>query len=356
MPSSAKHGQEFSGCLLGTAVGDAIGLPCEGLTRSRQRRLFPDIRRYHLLFGRGMVSDDTDHACLTAQALIASGDDIAAFERNLASQLRSWLATLPAGVGLATLRATLRLWRGVPPSRSGVFSAGNGPAMRAPIIGLYCTPRRPSLLHVLVRTSTRITHTDPKAQYGAHAIAIAAAMAGEGEDVLPDLYLRVVIDELGSAAKELAGLISLAVVSAKFGQTSEAFCSDLGLSAGISGYMYHTVPVLIQTWLRHQTDLAGGVEEIVRCGGDTDTTAAILGGIIGARVGPEGIPARWLKGLAAGPHTVEWMEELGRRLFLLAYGLPSQQMPENRAALFGRNMLLLSAVLAHGFRRLLPPY
>ncbi|HLV80345.1 MAG TPA: ADP-ribosylglycohydrolase family protein [Chthonomonadaceae bacterium] len=60
-----------AGCLLGTAVGDAIGLSYEGLTPGRQRKLFPHVERYHLLFGRGMVSDDTEHTCMVAQALIA---------------------------------------------------------------------------------------------------------------------------------------------------------------------------------------------------------------------------------------------------------------------------------------------
>ena len=50
-----------SGCLIGTAVGDAFGLPCEGLSRRRAQSLFPDMSGYRFLFGRGMVSDDTQH-------------------------------------------------------------------------------------------------------------------------------------------------------------------------------------------------------------------------------------------------------------------------------------------------------
>ncbi|HZT40687.1 MAG TPA: ADP-ribosylglycohydrolase family protein [Chthonomonadaceae bacterium] len=72
------------GCLLGTAVGDAIGLSYEGLTPRRQQRLFPDLERYHLLFGRGMVSDDTEHTCMVAQALIASAGEPRAFACSLA--------------------------------------------------------------------------------------------------------------------------------------------------------------------------------------------------------------------------------------------------------------------------------
>src|SRR5262249_38435127 len=124
------------GCLLGTAVGDAIGLPSEGLSPRRQRRMFASIDSHRLLFGRGMTSDDTEHTCLLANALIESAGDEGIFQRELARGLRRWLLTLPAGVGLATLRATIKLCVGVGPQRSGVFSAGNGPAMRSALIGV----------------------------------------------------------------------------------------------------------------------------------------------------------------------------------------------------------------------------
>jgi ADP-ribosylglycohydrolase len=49
------------GCMLGTAVGDAIGLPSERLSPRRQRRMFSHIDSHRLFFGRGMTSDDTEH-------------------------------------------------------------------------------------------------------------------------------------------------------------------------------------------------------------------------------------------------------------------------------------------------------
>jgi hypothetical protein len=64
------------GCLLGTAIGDALGLPYEGLTRDRQLVLYPNIDRQRLVFGKGMISDDTEHTCLVAQALIASAGNV----------------------------------------------------------------------------------------------------------------------------------------------------------------------------------------------------------------------------------------------------------------------------------------
>jgi hypothetical protein len=70
--------------------------------------------------------------------------------------MRWWLVGLPAGIGSATLRATLKLWLGFSPSRSGVFSAGNGPAMRSPVLGTAIDDIE--TLRKFVRASTRITH------------------------------------------------------------------------------------------------------------------------------------------------------------------------------------------------------
>ncbi|HEY9843582.1 MAG TPA: ADP-ribosylglycohydrolase family protein, partial [Candidatus Obscuribacterales bacterium] len=127
MPSPADadptQSAQLQGCLTGMAIGDALGLAYEGLSPERQRRLFPQLDSYDFFFGHGMVSDDTEHACMTARALLSAPTDERRFARALAWQLRLSLLCLPAGVGLATLRACVKLWLGWPPERSGVFSA-----------------------------------------------------------------------------------------------------------------------------------------------------------------------------------------------------------------------------------------
>jgi len=97
----------FDGVLLGTAVGDALGLPAEGISRVRIQRMWHGQWRFRFLFGRGMVSDDTEHTLFVAQALLTHPDDVDAFQRCLAWKLRLWLLGLPAGIGLATLKAIL---------------------------------------------------------------------------------------------------------------------------------------------------------------------------------------------------------------------------------------------------------
>lgn len=346
----------ITGCLLGTAVGDAIGLPCEAMTRARQRRLFGKIDGPRLLWGRGMVSDDTEHACLTAQALIISAGDTALFRRELARQLRGWLLTLPAGTGMATLKACVRLWFGVNPQRSGVYSAGNGPAIRAPIIGICCG-NDTGVLRELVRASTHLTHTDPKAEYGAFAIALAAHWSRTKTEIIPYEYCHELQRLLPDEADELKQLINKAVASVDAGENTEQFADSLGLGYGFSGYIYHTVPGVLHAWFRHPEDYRAAVLEIVSCGGDTDSTAAILGGIIGSRLGRSGIPHEWLGALWEWPRSVHWMQKLGQRLAgVLARSTPQPALPLPFAGVVLRNFVFLLIVLGHGFRRLLPPY
>ncbi|MCH8148359.1 MAG: ADP-ribosylglycohydrolase family protein [Planctomycetes bacterium] len=348
--------RSITGSILGTAVGDALGLPYEGLSRRRAKRVFGQPDRHRFVLGHGMVSDDTEHTCIVAQALIASGADADAFSQQLARRLRLWLLSLPAGIGLATLKSTLRLCVGVSPQRSGVFSAGNGPAMRSAIIGAALN--NPALLKQFVRSSTRITHTDPKAEYGALAVALAARLASGPSAVGIPQYvgeLRKLLDD--EPADEFFELVDRVAESLACGESTDTFAASLGLERGVTGYVYHTVPVALHAWLKNQHDFRSAVTDVIRCGGDTDTTAAIVGGIVGCAVGKEGIPSEWLTRLCEWPRTVTWMEDLAGRLFETRINDVTARPP--RLPVYGivpRNLAFMAIVLVHAFRRLLPPY
>jgi ADP-ribosylglycohydrolase len=304
-----------------------------------------------------MVSDDTDHARMTAQALIEAGDDPSHFARRLAQYIRGWLLGFPAGVGLATLRAGIKLLMGRDPWHSGVFSAGNGPAMRAPVIGVaFCDDQ--ATMCRMVRASTRLTHTDPKAEWGALAAAMAASMSSvAGETIPPGAYTATLSSILPPEADELLRLVHAAAASAESGDSTMRFADELGLSAGVGGYIYHTIPIVIQTWLRHQTDCRAGILEVVRCGGDTDTTAAILGGIIGARVGRAGVPADWIARIYDPAYPPEGLNSIAEQLAeVRRTGLAGRAPSVPAVRRTARNIVFTTAVMAHGLRRLIPPY
>lgn len=340
------------GSLLGTALGDAAGLPYEGMTRARTARFYP--RRF--LFGRNMTSDDTEHACIAAQALIASAGEEKAFERRMVTGLRWWVAAVPAGVGWATLRACVRLSVGVSPERSGVFSVGAGPAMRSTIIGAAVEDLQQ--MRRLVRISTRLTHTDRKAEFAALGAAFAAWTAARRPEATADEFLASLRSFfLDQPAEEWVWLVERAVSSVGRGESTSKFARAQGLELGVSGYSYHVVPVAIHAWLSRRWDFRAAIEGCVRCGGDTDTTAAIAGGIVGAGVGRDGLPEDWLKALRDPPRSVEWMERLGRQLSEVAEsGAAQEPMRLPAVPLLLRNALFAGAAVGHGVRRMMPPY
>ncbi|MGH2361920.1 MAG: ADP-ribosylglycohydrolase family protein [bacterium] len=343
------------GCILGTAVGDALGLPYEGLSRRRAAKLFGPPDRHRFFFGHGMVSDDTEHACMVVQSLIVAGGDVDSFRRELARRFRFWLLGFPGGIGVATLRSILRLWIGFRPEKSGVFSAGNGPAMRAAVIGAAVD--NPTLLRELARASSRITHTDPKAEFGAFVVALATQMARQKGTVSGHDFLDQLNSLLAPEADELVSLIRDAVNSIGDGQSTMAFAKSLGLSKGVSGYTYHSVPIAIHAWLSNQGDFRSAVSNAIACGGDTDSTGAMVGGIVGASVGKEGIPMEWLNRLFEWPRSINWMERLGAQLDgNVQSGTVDRPIKLPIYGVLPRNLFFLLLVVCHGFRRLLPPY
>lgn len=169
---------------------------------------------------------------MVARALAESGGEPEGFTDSLARQLRRWMLSIPPGVGFATARGTLRLLLGVSPRHSGVFSAGNGPAMRSALLGVCA--RDDAHLVDLVRASTCMTHTDPRALDGAVFIARVARQA-------PAHHLdAAIVDEIRDDA------FRARVCQAWASEADlETFRVEAGFERGVSGFVVHTVPAVV---------------------------------------------------------------------------------------------------------------
>jgi hypothetical protein len=121
--------------------------------------------------------------------------------------------------------------------------------------------------------------------------------------------------------------------------------------------MYHSVPAALHAWFLFPRNFSAAVTGAIRCGGDTDTVAAIVGAIVGAGVGKSGIPERWLNDLWDWPRGVRWIELVAERAAQVSLqGRREGALYLAPWWLFVRNLGFLAIVLAHGFRRLAPPY
>jgi ADP-ribosyl-[dinitrogen reductase] hydrolase len=285
----------LAGVLLGTAIGDALGLPMEGMPATAIARRFERLDRYQLLGARGFVSDDTEQSALVAQCLARHPADRAAFVRSFRRAILGWFLRLPWGIGLGTLKACLRIALGL--RRSGVGSAGNGAAMRAAIVGAFFADdpaKRREWCDELART----THVDPRAVEGARFVAELAARCVRADfgwnldDLVVDC-LPVVEDS------SLKQALTRALELARNHATIEVAAKELG----VTGFVVHTLGITTFAFLSFGATPLRAVTEVIRAGGDTDSHAAIVGAWMGALHGERGLPAE----LTASLHDSDWI-------------------------------------------------
>jgi ADP-ribosyl-[dinitrogen reductase] hydrolase len=336
----------LAGTLLGTAVGDALGLATEGMSAPAIARRFGRVQRYHLLGRTGFVSDDTEQSALVAECLARHPDDVERCVRAFRRALLAWFCRLPWGIGWATARACGRIALGRP--NSGISSAGNGAAMRAAIIGTFFCDRSEERVRFGTALA-EVTHRDVRAVQGALYVAeMAAACARRPADPSPDIpyrEARLIIQEATLAAG-LDRSAELALREASTAQAAEILKS--------TGFILHTAPFATFCFLRYGNDPLLALTEAVSAGGETDSIGAILGAWLGALYGPGGLPEPLIRRLHDGPFGPTHLRALATCLARARDGQPAVVPGFSATAALARNLALLPVVLLHGLRRMLP--
>jgi ADP-ribosylglycohydrolase len=354
--SEATTHQAYLDLLTATALGDSLGLPYENMSGKRVRAITKgNIRQRFVLGRRGMISDDTEHALITARALMDAGNDVKLFERKLSDRLKRWLKTFPPGIGKATL-TSIFLMSFKDPSTCGRPSAGNGPLMRAPIIGLYHSQEQ-AVRDAFVTASTRMTHADPRATFMASAIADIVAHSTDWRLAWPFMsqLFRRACERHAMAGDiayvdELTKLLDLLDASHHQGHQVEIGLSVIGCGKGIDGYVYRSA--LGAAYIAsHAQGLQDAIEQSVLAGGDTDSTAAIAAALWASEMPSDA--SSQLSGIFDWPMTPDLLERHARGLALRDV-CQIEEPPYVRQ--FIRNLVFVALDMGHITRRLLPPY
>jgi len=334
MPLSTRI-DRVRGCLLGMAIGDALGAPLEGLGAQQIRAHYQLVTDYvdgarawkkkpYRWRLPGLYSDDTQQALVLCDVVLELGricpDRVAKVYLDLATPEGGY-AGAHRGVGRSFRQVLADLKRGVSPDRTGQASAGIGAAMRIAPLPLYFTDD-PDALHEAVMAASLMTHRDIRSLSGALAVAHAVRrlIAGAGRD--PSFLFRVAADVAKGEeriAREAGG--SVASLQAHGRSLSQAIANaeplldiprERALAALAEEANRHGAepvcrratmgfpPACIPTclYLLLTTDnFEEALTEVVNLGGDADSTGAILGALAGAHFGVDSIPTRWLEGL-----------------------------------------------------------
>lgn len=286
----------IKGGLLGLLVGDALGVPYEfhapeDLPPASQIEMTPPagFRRAHVGVPPGTWSDDGAQALVLLDSLLANGQlDLEHFAHGLTRWMHQGFFAVNNSVfdmGAQTCTAINRLMEGVPADRSGPVDEsrnGNGSLMRVlPLVLWHSGPDDD--LALLASRQSLPTHGHARAQVCC-AMYCLWARAVLNSDENPWETAETVLRRLAAQ-----GALPGDEVTRVLDPANKAIVRG-------TGYVLDTL------WSARcsfeQTDsYEDCVKAAITLGHDTDTTAAVVGGLAGLHYGVGGIPERWVAAL-----------------------------------------------------------
>jgi ADP-ribosylglycohydrolase len=349
--------ERIHGCLLGGAVGDALGAPAEFLSMDEIRRRYgPEGITGYVEFwsSQGAFTDDTQMTLFTAEGLIAAGAPgrgvRSAMEAG-ASVHRSYLRWLltqgqePVWGRARTTEASLKaegwlikekgLWARRGPGmtclgalrsgRSGStadpinVSKGCGGVMRVAPVGLWC--RNPEEAFRTGCEVAAVTHGNAGGYLPAGFLASIIADLKRGEGLEESIQRAIALLKTWDGHGECLGAVEQAVRAAAAGSGKpnegssaahaseepravriskevEKLCGKSGGPAPGGGWTgEEALSIALYCSLSFSDDFRRGVLAAVNHDGDSDSTGAITGNILGAKLGKDAIPREWITGL-----------------------------------------------------------
>ncbi|MFJ1754533.1 ADP-ribosylglycohydrolase family protein [Kitasatospora sp. NPDC088134] len=277
-----ERSERLVGAVLGSAVGDALGAPFEFGPAGMLSARYPGAVTMDGGGGwdPGEATDDTQLAVHLGESLLAcpGGLDLP----DIFARFRAWAAGDPKDIGIQT---EIVLGSGLPWDLAAAIhfqtegrAAGNGALMRAAPAAVRFAPEGRAATMDAARRITALTHGDGAAWEGTAILHELLRVALDGDD--PVAAVPSVLDAVREEHRE-----RWATVLDDGWHPSQATESNGAVWACLGSAL----------WALRTTDgFAAALRAVVDLGGDTDTTAAVTGGLAGAVYGAAAIPAEWV--------------------------------------------------------------
>ena len=296
------------GALYGLAIGDALGMPTQLMSRTGIAERYGVIDRFraadawHPLAGglpAGHITDDTEQALLLARLLIEGHGHVA--PGIFARALVEWEDAMRARgsldlLGPSTKRAVRAVLDGEPLATAGRFGTTNGAAMRVTPVGILRTWQPTDIFVDLVAETSFVSHNTGVAIAGAAAVAAAVSAGIDGANLEGAVEAAVEAAQIGAkrgywiAAADVASRIRLAIDLADPADFDGSL-TRLYEIVGTSLATQESVPAVFGILATFPDDPWSAVCSAASLGGDSDTVAAMAGAIGGALHGTAGFPA-----------------------------------------------------------------
>jgi ADP-ribosylglycohydrolase len=273
--------------LTGLSVGDALGaqyfMPGHRYADLAAGRLPPPVWEW---------TDDTEMAYSVYWMLRETGG----VDRGRLAEVFADRCEPNRGYGAGAFTILRRIRTGTPwpiaaaEAFGGEGSCGNGAAMRVAPVGAYF-PDAPQRAAAEAAASAEVTHAHPEGIAGAIAVAVAASHAAAarlaGAAATPGAFLDAVTQHVPQGRVHVGLRRARRMLGASVAETAY----ELGNGEQVTAQ--DTVPFTVWVAARFLADYPAAIRACVEAGGDADTTAAIVGGIVAAHTGQDAIPADW---------------------------------------------------------------
>lgn len=306
----------FKGCLLGAAIGDALGMPTEYLRKEYLDKFYngkiadfenplSDSPCRHLKAGQ--YTDDTQQTMILANSLIKNhGFDMKDFAKDIGEW--GWKCKSEKGYnrfgGGTSISAALEIYAGKDPIETGVNSPSCGAAMRIAPIGLFYNKNNKRLKDYSIDAS-RITHKNLIAIDSAVMVSLIIASLINKKDPISSAAFANKNGIEYNLKKNVEHVI----------ENSKTNPDEVAKFIGASENAIETVPMAIHCFLHSPEDYEKTVINAANLvPGDTDSIACIAGAISGAYNGIEGIPKKFLERV----ESKDELEKIARNLYLEA--------------------------------------
>ena len=293
---------KIKGVIFGQAIGDALGLGTEFMTKKDVDKFYPNgltyydqiIQDYHReRWAKGAWTDDTDMMLCIANAIIKDKDIKLS---TIAQNFKDWFNGEPLGIGSNTFKVlSFKDYTNNPQkgaeiiwNLSGKKSAANGAVMRTSVVGLWNNDTEKHATEIC-----KLTHYDPRCVGSCAIIALLINNLVYKNQMLSLEQLIEIGERYDSRIREYLE------------QASQCErIEELVLDDSSMGYTLKTLAAAI--WcLFHCNSFEEGLLAVVNAGGDADTNAAVACSLLGARYGMSTIPQKYIDGLANKTHLMK---------------------------------------------------
>ncbi len=326
----------YQGCLMGGAAGDALGYEVEFLTwREIRARYGPDgIRHYEKKNGVARISDDTQMTLFTADGLLHAREpgDPASCAASIAACCRDWLVTQRErfpfnGPHTSRLLQIPELFHARAPGNTCLSALGSGKIgsiqtpinqskgcggiMRVAPIGLFFA--HPDTAGLLAAEAAAQTHGHELGYLPAGILAwCISTLSHQGEAALPETVRGGLAWAKAAFPHAVHGpaLEALVERAIALGEKGTGEDRKAIASLGEGWVAEETLAIAVYCAIRYANDMQKALCAAVNHSGDSDSTGAVTGNLLGASLGLKKIPAGLQDGLELKGVILELADQL----------------------------------------------